>query len=669
MESQNRLRIDFRSRQFSRLVRAAGIALFCVLFYSYPFATGWPRFVFFAAGCALSFAPRLGLYLLIFATVGFEAVTLQWNQPNQFIFENAWLGFALATFARSSKWEMRTAFLRMLDHPFALTIWCVAAFTTGKWLVQWSHIKALSFDGISWFKVAKAFVVYIWQWDVVANPFIDIAVVWGWGILLASIVAFLIVSRPRKHFGTDLARAMVLSSAIVHTVSILQRYGILSEIGTFEHGATFQNGNHYSFYSALAFFWCLDRFKNDSNRYMRIVSILLSPVAIYGLVIGGSRSVLLATFGTFGIACAVYLLSIIRGRRTLKLWNLIAALLVPGSIVVIAILLRPLFSQTEINKYAALANLIEDFEWRKFIFLGGRGEHFGFVGQALETLPFTGQGYLNFLTQSGRIYEVHNSFLALILGVGYWIMVPIIYSIIMYLKHLKKMADRPFLLSLLFGSLIFMTMLPDNYLSYHSLLFCAAFSIFPLFSDFPRLQAKTPWLIFLPTAFLLGLLTFLNPHERVSPLTVWRGEPTTFFDGTLQWSAHYQSVTIEPKMCAQFKIKGVAQHGLLDIRYRFLDPATLPSRFAPSSALARVFNGASTITVDNTTWNEVCFCNYGPLTNLGLYTPKGDFMAFVKGDNLGKDGRFVSFGTSQPIAITPSEHTLRCLTDHSSAVP
>lgn len=607
--------------------------------------------IFFLSGLGLTYLfPICGFLLTLLMTPWFELFTLQWGLPNQFIIEYMWLGVLIGSVLKNKFSH------RLPVHPMLLPCIAACVFTLVKYIPQMGELWELSGSGLSIRKLITSLGDNFLIWDIINNPFHDIAVVQGYAIFVGILWLCFCHIKSNAFSKIRLAWVIVLSSLPVHAVGYLQKWTkLISLFGTVNIGATFQNENHYSYFSGLILLLCIYTYRHSQRVFPgKIISLMIAFLSLLGLILGKGRAAWLALVLSFVLAL-IFVALIRLGRGSVKMgknhWQYIFRFTILGAIGTIivvqifSLLVRPVD-----------VAIFQNPSLEKLFFASARKPLLLSALESIKLFPFTGLGEGYFFNKAQMRFEVHNIWIDWAMGFGIWILAVVLISILpiifrwfsLTVIRARVKLGQIFWSSFFLGYLGLCT-LPDIYFSFRPLLIISGVVLYLVFDLNDVIRKKSLILLGFIIPSLFAALTFGSPHSRYNLDKSWSWEKHTAPEtGRYHWNSLAFWVETQGHQCLRLEIFPILKTGESNFSFTLADEGERLSRFANRTQYKDFLQNKKSgyITLSANQWHKVCWC-FTSISKkyLLVLSEKGEYLSLSQSD-FGADNRFISFGVS-----------------------
>ncbi|MFK7826589.1 MAG: O-antigen ligase family protein [Oligoflexales bacterium] len=527
----------------------------------------------------------------------------------------------------------------------------------------------MSPEGINFFSISGLVGRNIHLWNIQSNPIHNLSVAQGYLIQIQLI--FIIMHFSKRYFNIKrqhLAYSLIFGSIPVFIYGILQSdlYKIISTKYTVDPGATFQNGNHLSFYSALIFILMLWITVRKSLGTF-ILSILVSPLALWNLYIGRGRTALVSLILAIILSHINELFIILRTIQ--KRFYVNFSLLISASLVCIIVSSGAYYfwNQAGFLGLNEIETLVKNHDLIGLFYAGGRKQQFLQAWMAFQENWLIGLGTGAFFNLAGLNYEIHNSVLNIAVGSGIvpailfiLAFVAYIYTILfcIYQKKTKSISHNR-VWSLTIALYLLICTIPDTFLSFRSLLSVSSCIICITIYNLLEIDYfKKYRLTFKRSLIVLSLLiSFLSVLALLCPPKYYRSTHAykdRNFDKVLnknyRWHRQDTYWNLEASQCLTGEIFPFPNSkSKLEYQLGELDLDDLLSNFSNYTTHELFVKDQldKSLYFDSRRWQNICICNSKKSTNTIYMSARQAELLSIAKTAYGKDDRVIAFGISE----------------------
>lgn len=628
-------------------------------------------FIFFFS--VTIFSPKIGWMLTILSLTWFEHPLLIFNYPNHFLSDTTILAATTATWFKFKNFSGN--YSNIFHHPFVLLLLMFPVIAFFQFIGMVSLWESLSPDGLILTNIFAMIGRNIQTWNITSNPIHNLSVAYGYIIQIFLIITVFTRFRTLKISTRDIIHWVICGSIVTFSYGVVQKYfpDIITSAYTKNIGATFQNGNHLSYYSGLIIILLSWFFY---KRVGRTLALYLPAffLAVWGLYIGKGRSPIIALLSAVILSHLSELLMMWFKPNKQKIKNKFAVAAPFLLCLFVGFGAWAYWEATEFYGLKELKNIIHNKNYTDIIFAGGRKEHYLDAWLAFKSNWLFGIGDGAFFSLSGLNYEIHNMFLKFAVGNGILPALVLLASFcFFFFKIIHSREDETYdvdrIWALTLAIYIFVSLLPDSFISYRSLLavcsiiLCSFIMLFD--KDSNKSKLANPLAGILIVSVIIGCGSVLSPPRYEAINRVYRDKN---FEKTLKanYRWYYKDLYVDlPKnKCITGKLFPFPpSEEKLPFRIGLVDKENLPHKY---QSLPK-YNGfieselKQSISLQSRQWQDLCVCNQNSENSYFYLSSKySEFLSLSKTD-FGSDDRLISFGLSQLKVENPrSESDMNC---------
>ena len=632
------------------LLLTVALTLFSLQVFHDPHSA-FGKLLFFSVSFVVSMMrPVIGFFLVVGTLSWWEVLTLQVGYPNQFLIEPAILGFVCGAVVRSrpTTESCRVGALHPLFAPLCLLIFYILLTE----VAAWSELVSFSYDGVGIAEFLSLIGRNVGSWNVKTNPIHPLSLVLAYVYQVLFILVVVHLIRAGSLNRGKVLDGIAFGALLPCLIGLLQFFSAELIPGAFAVGpsGTFQNSNHLSFFAGLVFVISLYRAWTTTG-WIQTVHRLLLVLSLSGLVIGGSRTAYVA-FVPAVVA------TIIAARGVFQKWSRwhvsTLAIIGAGSLA--------FFLSLAIEHYWDSSTVIESVadSVSKLLLAAPIPEnriqnYFVSIVASLQH-PVNGLGAGLLFRKVNAAYETHSALLWMLESFGFAVtsmcVLAFLAGLMRLLSSIRPTREAAFAIMLMVY-LVF-CLLPDNYLSYRSLLSAVSLA---MLAWIPIKGPALPTFRMKPLLMLTGLVAL---HSLYNPMSVplssqtWRFEENPHAPtGESRWTGPYLTLPMQAGKCTRVWAHPIFPEGTTEVAYGNVLNDAAPTSFSTLSDSDRSVLRSATgkFELINGKWQSICLCRMDvreQYQNYGfVYARRGQYLSLSR-RHYSQDDRFITFGSTKP---------------------